>query len=122
MRGASLVSLAGSILSTEATTMISRLWRGRTAAANADAYEELLRTKILPGIHRVDGYRGAYVLRRDVDGGVEFVTMTLFESMEAVRAFAGEDYETAVILPEAERLLAEADEKANHYEIVLRPA
>ncbi len=101
--------------------MISRLWRGRTTAANADAYQELLRAKILPGIERVDGYRGAYLLRRDVDDGVEFVTMTLFDSMDAVRAFAGDDYQVAVILPEAERLLSTFDETANHYEIVVKP-
>ena len=69
--------------------MIGRLWRGWTTTENADAYEELLRTRILPGIHRVDGYRGAYLLRRDVDEGVEFTTLTFFESMDAVRAFAG---------------------------------
>jgi heme-degrading monooxygenase HmoA len=102
--------------------MIGRLWSGRTTADDADAYEELLRTKVLPGIQRVDGYRGAYLLRRDVEDGVEFVTMTLFDSMEAVRGFAGDDYATAVILPEAERLLAVADETARHYEIVVSPA
>jgi heme-degrading monooxygenase HmoA len=105
----------------EVNAMIARLWRGQTTVDNADAYENLLRTKILPGIHSVEGYRGAYVLRRDVEAGVEFVTLTLFDSMEAVRAFAGPSYETAVVLPEAEALLARFDQASVHYEIAVQP-
>jgi len=101
--------------------MISRVWHGWTTREDADVYERLLRSEILPGIHRVDGYRGAYVLRRDVEDGVEFVTMTMFDSLDAVRAFAGEDYEVAVILPEARELLARFDERSAHYETVLGP-
>ena len=69
--------------------MIRQLWRGWTTRENADAYETLLETKILPGIHRVKGHAGAYLLRRDIPYGVEFVTLTFFDSLEAVRAFAG---------------------------------
>lgn len=101
--------------------MITRMWRGWTSVAQADAYEELLRTTILPGIHRVDGYRGAYVLRRDVEGGVEFVTLTLFDSLEAVRAFAGDDYERAVVLPEAHALPSRYEPTSVHYETVIQP-
>ena len=101
--------------------MISRVWHGRTTRENADAYEQLLRTEILPGIHRVPGYRGASVLRRDLDEGVEFVTITMFDSLDAVRAFAGEDYGAAVIEPEARRLLASFDERSAHYDTVLGP-
>ncbi len=101
--------------------MIGRFWRGWTTTENADAYEELLRTRILPGIHRVDGYRGAYLLRRDVDEGVEFTTLTFFESMDAVRAFAGEEYEVAVVPPEARKLLSRYDERAAHHEVVEGP-
>ena len=64
--------------------MISRLWHGWTTRDNADAYEELLRSEILPGIHRVAGFKGALVLRRDGKDEVEFVTLTMFDSMAAV--------------------------------------
>lgn len=101
--------------------MISRLWRGRTTRENADAYEALLRSEILPGIHRIEGHRGAYLLRREVDALVEFATITLWDSLDAVRAFAGDDYETAVILPEARALLADFDERSAHYETLLAP-
>jgi heme-degrading monooxygenase HmoA len=97
--------------------MIGRIWHGWTAPENADAYEQLLRSQILPGIHRIPGYRGAQLLRRDADAEVEFVTLTLFDSLEAVRAFAGEDYEVAVVLPEAERLLTRFDKRSTHYEV-----
>jgi heme-degrading monooxygenase HmoA len=99
--------------------VISRVWHGRTTRENADAYEELLRTEILPGIQRVPGYRGASLLRRDVDDEVEFVAITRFDSLDAVREFAGEDYELAVIEPEARRLLSTFDEQSAHYETVL---
>jgi len=101
--------------------MIGRMWRGRTTEANADAYETLLRTNMLPGIKSVDGYQGAYVLRRPVGDGVEFVTLTLFDSLDAVRGFAGPDYEKAVIIPEAEALLSMTEPNAAHFEIVVRP-
>jgi heme-degrading monooxygenase HmoA len=84
--------------------MISRLWHGWTTRDDADAYEELLRSEILPGIHRVAGFKRALGLRLDGKDEVEFVTLTTFDSMEAVKEFAGEDYEVAVILPEAGRL------------------
>jgi heme-degrading monooxygenase HmoA len=102
--------------------MIGRLWRGWTTVDQADAYEELLRTKILPGIHRVDGYRGAYLLRRDGEEEVEFVTLTFFDSFDAIRAFAGEDYERAVVPPEARALLARFDPTSVHYETVVQPS
>jgi heme-degrading monooxygenase HmoA len=101
--------------------MIGRLWHGWTSRENADAYEALLRAEVLPGIHRVPGYRGAYLMRRDVPEGVEFVTLTIFDSMEAVRAFAGPDHEAAVVPPPARKLLSRFDERSVHYEIVARP-
>jgi heme-degrading monooxygenase HmoA len=100
--------------------MISRLWHGWTTRANADAYEALLRDEVLPGIHRVKGFKGAHVLRRDGKDEVEFVTLTMFDSIEAVKEFAGEDYEVAVVLPEARKLLARFDARSAHYQMVLR--
>jgi heme-degrading monooxygenase HmoA len=98
--------------------MISRVWHGWTTRENADAYETLLRSEVLPGIHRVRGFKGAHVLRRDLRDEVEFLTITLFDSLEAVKQFAGEDYEVAVILPEAHRLLSRFDARSAHYETV----
>jgi heme-degrading monooxygenase HmoA len=99
--------------------VIARLWRGWTTLENADAYEEFLRREMFPSIHRVPGFLGADLLRREDGGEVAFVTITRFESLDAVRAFAGDDYEQAVIEPEARRLLARNDERSEHYEIVL---
>ena len=101
--------------------MIARLWRGWTSVENADPYKRLLRTTILPGIHRIAGYRGAYLFRRSIPEGVEFVTLTLWESLDAVRAFAGPEYEVAVVPPEARRLLSRYDEKSVHYETIVEP-
>jgi len=98
--------------------MISRIWHGWTARENADAYENLLRREVLPGIHRVGGFKGAHLLRRNLNDEVEFVTICLFDSLDAVKEFAGEDYEVAVILPEARKLLARFDARSAHYETV----
>jgi heme-degrading monooxygenase HmoA len=100
--------------------MISRIWHGWTTREKADAYEELLRSEVLPGIHRVKGFKGAHLLRRNGKEEVEFVTLTLFDSLEAVREFAGDDYEVAVVSPEARKLLSRFDERSTHYETVFR--
>lgn len=95
--------------------MIARLWHGYTRRENADAYEKLLQTTILPGIHRVAGYRGAWLLRRDAGSEVEFITLTLWESINAVREFAGAEGTHAVIPAEARKLLARFDAESVHY-------
>jgi len=100
--------------------MISRLWHGWTSLENADAYEDLLRREILPGIHRVKGYKGAFLLRKDAGDEIEFVTLTMFDSMDAVRAFAGDNYAVAVVPAEARKLLSRFDARAEHYETILR--
>jgi len=97
--------------------VIARVWRGRTTRENAAAYEELLGTTILPGIDRVSGFRGAELFRRDLGDEIEFMTVTRFVSLDAVREFAGEDYEQAVISDEAHRLLTRFDERVAIYEI-----
>ena len=101
--------------------MIGRMWHGWTKPESADSYEHLLRAEILPGIHRVKGYRGAFLLRREAGDEVEFVTLTIFDSLEAVRAFAGEDYEVAVVPAAARKLLSRFDERSLHYQAVLQP-
>lgn len=102
--------------------MIARLWHGWTTPGNADAYETLLRAEVLPGIGRIVGARGAYVLRSALEDEVEFVTITLWDSLDAVRAFAGDDYEVAVVPPAARRLLSRFDERSRHYETVIEPS
>ena len=109
-------------MSEEERRVIGRLWRGRTGAGDADAYEALLRGTILPGIRRVAGHRGAYALRRDGEEEVAFVTLSFFDSPEAVRAFAGDDREAAVVPPAARAPLSRFDELAVHYQVVVSPA
>jgi heme-degrading monooxygenase HmoA len=101
--------------------VIARIWHGWTTPGNADAYEALLREEVLPGIDRIDGARGAYVLRDPRGDEVEFVTITLWDSLDAVRAFAGDDYEVAVVPPAARELLARFEERSRHYETVVEP-
>ena len=102
--------------------VVARWWRGVAPPDRADAYEALLRTKVLPGIHRSPGYRGAYLFRRSAGDDVEFATLTLWESMKAVHAFAGVDPTVAVVVPEAQRLLREWDQTVTHFELVGTPA
>ena len=100
--------------------MIVRIWHGWTTPGNADAYEKLLRAEILPGIaaRGIPGYSGAELLRRDLGVEAEFVTILRFETLSAVRAFAGEEHETAVVPPKARALLSRFDPRAAHFEIV----
>ena len=97
--------------------MIARHWRGWTEIHNADAYEDLLKTRVLPALKNLDGYRGGYVFRSDGPQEVEFVVVNFFESLEAVKRFAGPDYATAVFEPEAKRLLSRIEPLAMHYEV-----
>jgi len=99
--------------------MISRIWHGWTLPANADAYEALLKGEIFAGIEsrEIHGYRGIHLLRRDLGDEVEFVTIMWFDAIEAVRAFAGEDYEQAVVPAKAQALLARYDARSQHYEV-----
>jgi antibiotic biosynthesis monooxygenase (ABM) superfamily enzyme len=104
--------------------MIVRIWRGWTSRANAQAYETLLREDIIPGIaaRGIAGYRGMSLLRRDDGGESEFATVMRFDTLRDVRAFAGQNYERAVVPPKARALLARCDEKAAHYTEVDAPA
>jgi heme-degrading monooxygenase HmoA len=96
--------------------MITRLWRGWTTASNADAYERFLLERLFPSMRNIVGFDGATVLRRDDGAEVAFVTLTRFESIEAVVAFAGASYEIPVLEPQARSLLSRYDERALHFE------
>lgn len=105
--------------------MIVRLWHGWTTPENADAYEGLLKEEIFVGIgdRNIPGYRGIRLLRRNLGSEVEFVTIMTFEDLDAVRQFAGEDYEAAVVPPKARAILARFDQRSQHYDLrVDRPA
>lgn len=104
--------------------MISRIWHGWTTPANADAYEHLLREEIFAGIagRRIPGFLGIDLLRRPAGTTVEFVTVMWFESLDAVRAFAGADYEVAVVPPAARALLDQFDARSAHYDVRERRA
>ena len=86
--------------------MIARHWRGWTEPQNADSYEALLTKTVLPELRDIPGYRGGYVLRSDDPIESEFIVINLFDSLESVKSFAGEDYRTPVFEPEARALLS----------------
>jgi len=98
--------------------MIGRVWRGQTTSANAEAYCSFVTTKVFPALGTIPGHRGAYLLRRNHQSGVEFLVITLWDSMQAVRQFAGDDPEKAVVEPEARAVLSNFDDFVRHYEIV----
>ncbi|SCK47914.1 hypothetical protein H181DRAFT_04286 [Streptomyces sp. WMMB 714] len=104
--------------------MIVRIWRGWTTPENADAYESIVSTRVLPAIaeRQLPGYHGAYLLRRPLaEGEVEFSTVMLFDSLDAVREFIGPDYEVAHVPDEARAVLARFDERSAHYDTLLTP-
>ena len=98
--------------------MIARVWHGYTKLEHANAYESMLKPELLPGIGRAQGYRGSYLLRRTAGDEIEFITIMLWDSIEAIRAVAGPDYETAVVPEERRQYLAHYDPKSAHYEVV----
>ena len=99
--------------------MISRVWHGWTTHGNADKYEAMLKEEIFVGIQNrhIRGFKGIQLLRREVGDEVEFVTIMLFDSLDAVREFAGEDYEMAVVPGKARVVLSHFDGRSQHYEI-----
>ena len=99
--------------------MICRVWHGWTTPENADAYERLLRGEIFTGIaaRKIAGFHGIELLRRAMGDEVEFATLMWFESVEAIRAFAGEDYSVAVVPPKAQALLKRYDQRSAHFDV-----
>ena len=101
--------------------MIARVWRGWTSAGNADAYEKLLREIVYPELQTIPGYVGGYILRHDHTEESEFVTVNLFDTLDAVKAFAGPQYDVPVFEPEARHLLSKVEPIARHYEVRKAP-
>lgn len=100
--------------------MIARIWHGWTSRENAPKYEKLLREEVLLDLaRRIPGYKGSEIFIRDADNDeVEFITLLRFETIEAVKIFAGEDYELPVIPPDCRKLLKRHSERSQHYQII----
>ena len=100
--------------------MIARTWKGSARPEHADAYVAHLRESTFPQLKTIPGHRGAYVLRRDGASVVEFTVITLWESIDVIRRFSGNDPELAVVPPAAQALLAFYDDRASHWEVPLQ--
>lgn len=100
--------------------MILRVWHGYTTMSNADTYENLLRNEIFPEIanKNIKGYKRIQLLRRALANEIEFTTIMWFESIEAVKAFVGEDYETVYVPEKARQILSRFDKKSVHCELL----
>jgi heme-degrading monooxygenase HmoA len=99
----------------------ARIWRGAVRREDADAYAAYIGETGLADYADTPGNRGAWLLRRDDGDRTEFITFTFWESLEAIRGFAGDDVEAAVFYPEDDRYLIERDETVKHYEVTERP-
>jgi heme-degrading monooxygenase HmoA len=100
----------------EERVVVTRLWRGWTSSSQADRYEEHYRREVVPDLRQVPGFRGARLLRPTVGAETEFVSLAFFAGLDAVRSFAGSDYETAVVAEEARKALIRFDERVCHYQ------
>ena len=96
--------------------MITRLWRGWAPADRAQEYVRHYRSEVLPALRGVSGFEGARLLRRTAGDETEFVSLTFFDDLDAVRAFTGPDYETAVVADDARGILVRFDDRVSHYE------
>lgn len=97
--------------------MIARIWRGATRAADADTYVDYLNETGLKEYRETPGNRGAWLLRRTEGDRTQFLTLTFWEDMDAIKRFAGDEPERAVYYPEDERFLIEHDDTVEHYEL-----
>ena len=100
--------------------MIARIWRGRAEAARADAYCRHVTGTVFPSLVALDGHRGAWLLRREIDGQTEFLALTLWESRRAIEAFTGLDIGKSVVEPQARAVLTEFDDFATHYDVAFK--
>jgi heme-degrading monooxygenase HmoA len=99
--------------------MISRQWRGLARPERAQDYVRHLRTDTFPQLRRIPGFVDASILKREVEAGVEFLVITRWESLEAIRGFAGADAEAAVVPEEVQRMMVEYDSRVRHYHVVV---
>lgn len=99
--------------------MICRIWRAAASPDGAKAYREHFTKSVLPNLGRIEGFSGAYLLEREGDEEIEVQVMTLWHSLDAVRAFAGSDMDNAVVEPEARALLARYDTVVSHHTVVI---
>jgi heme-degrading monooxygenase HmoA len=97
--------------------MIARTWRGAVRTADAAAYAAYIDETGMKEYAATPGNQGAYMLTREVGELTEFTTLSFWDSVDAIRAFAGEEYETAVFYPEDDRYLVERDATCTHYEV-----
>jgi heme-degrading monooxygenase HmoA len=98
--------------------VIARHWRGLARREFAAAYIAHLESETFPAVRALPGFVGASILRRDVDAGVEFLVVTEWQSLDAVRAFAGDDLEAAVVPQKVQAMMVEFDGRVRHYEVV----
>jgi hypothetical protein len=101
---------------------VCRLWRGWTTQENADAYERIVRGEVIPGIEarRIPGFRHIDLMKRDLGGEIEFQTLMWFDSLDAIKAFMGEDYDVSHVPAAARAVLSRFDERAAHFEVLDR--
>ena len=102
--------------------MICRLWRGWTTPEDADAYERIVRSEVIPGIEarKIPGFRHIDLMKRNCGDEVEFQTLMWFDSLESIKAFIGEDYSVSHVPPTARAVLSRFDERAAHFEVLDR--
>ena len=98
--------------------MIVRMWHGRVASEKAKAYREFTNQRAIPDYQSVPGNISAYVLERQEGEITHFITLTFWESLEAIRGFAGDDLEQAKYYPEDKDFLLEFEPRVVHYEVV----
>ena len=104
--------------------MICRRWRGRTSPENADAYERIVRSEVIPGIEarKIPGFHHIDLMRRDLGGEIEFQTLMWFDELESIKAFMGEDLSVSHVPLEARAVLNSFDDRVAHYEVIDRRA
>lgn len=99
--------------------MIARLWRGSALPEKAEDYVKHLKMSVLPELREISGFQGLQLMRQDSSEAVEFIVLTFWESIDAIRKFAGDDAEVAVVAPAAQLFFREYDPRVKHFEVVL---